>query len=86
MVGGTTLGAAALCAWVTLVAVVGLLAYVIGVMAVAVFVLGAIFLLTFFTSLQGVYVASLFRYATDRKATPGFDAGLLEQAFVPKGR
>src|SRR4029077_14301798 len=84
--GGTSLGAAAVCAWVTLVAIVGLLSYVFGVMAVAVFGVGAIVLMIFFSALQGVYVASLYRYATEGQVAPGFDKALLEQAFVPKKR
>ena len=86
VVGGTTFGAAALCAWVTLVAVTGLLAMVIGVAAVGVFALGAVFLMIFFSALQGVYVASLYRFATDGSVTPGLDASLMRQAFVPKTR
>jgi hypothetical protein len=84
--GGASLGGAAICAWVTLVAIVGLLAYVIGVMAVAVFAVGAIGLMIFFSALQGVYLASLYRYATEGLAPPGFDKALLDHAFVPKGR
>jgi hypothetical protein len=86
VVGGASLGVAALCAWVTLVAIVGLLAYVIGVMTIAVFAVGAIFLMVFFSALQGVYVASLYRYATEGLAPLGFDRMLLDHAFVPKGR
>jgi hypothetical protein len=86
VVGGASLGVAALCAWVTLVAIVGLLAYVIGVMTIAVFAVGAIFLMVFFSALQGVYVASLYRYATEGLAPLGFDRTLLDHAFVPKGR
>jgi hypothetical protein len=84
--GGTTLGAAALCAWVTLVAIVGLLATVVGVMALVVFGVGAILLMIFFSALQGVYVASLYRYAIEGQAPSGFDKTLLDHAFVPKGR
>lgn len=83
-VGGTTLGAAALCAWLTLIAITGLLAMAIGVAAVAVFFTGAVVLMIFFSALQGVFVASLFRYATAGGATPGLDPTLLGQAFVPK--
>lgn len=86
VVGGASLGVAAMCAWVTLVAIVGLLAYVIGIGALFVFGAGAIFLAVFFSALQGVYVASLFRYATDNQAPSGFDGDLLKQAFVLKGR
>jgi hypothetical protein len=85
VVGGTSLGVAAMCAWVTLVAIVGLLAYVgTGMIALVVFGAGAVFLLIFFSALEGVYVASLYRYATEGRASSGFDSNLLEQAFVPK--
>jgi Family of unknown function (DUF6159) len=84
VVGGTSLGMAAVCAWVTLVAVVALLAYVIGVAAVAVLIVGGVFLMIFFSALQGIYVASLFRYATEGPGGSGFDGALLKQAFVPK--
>ncbi|HJZ73842.1 MAG TPA: DUF6159 family protein [Vicinamibacterales bacterium] len=83
VVGGTSLGAAAVCAWVTLVAIVALLAYVIGVAAVAVLLLGAAFLAIFFSALQGIYIASLYRYATDGNPG-GFDDGILKAAFGPK--
>ena len=84
--GGTSLGVAAACAWVTLVAIVGLLASVAGMMALVVFGVGAILLMIFFSALQGVYVASLYRYATEGHATSGFDKAQLDQAFVPKRR
>ena len=86
VVGGTTVGIAALCAWVTLIAVTGLLSMVIGVAAVAVFVAGAILLVILFSALQGIYVASLYRYATEGSAPDGFDKTLLDTAFVPKIR
>ena len=85
VVGGTTLGAAAVCAWLTLVAITGLLAMVIGVAAVAVFAVGAILLMIFFSALQGVFVASLYRFATDG-GSAGLDPALMKQAFVPKTR
>jgi len=86
MVGGVTLGMAAFCGWVTLVAVTGLLAWAgAGIVAcMAVFIPGGLFLIVFFSALQGIYVASLFRYATEGHATSGFDADVLSQAFVPK--
>jgi hypothetical protein len=85
VVGQTTLGAAGVCAWLTLVAVVGLLSLVIGVAAVAVFVVGAAILMVFFSALQGIYVASLYRFATGQ-AGAGLDPTLMRQAFGPKGR
>ena len=84
VVGGTTLGAATVCAWLTLVAITGLLAMAIGVAALAVFFAGAVVLMVFFSALQGVYVASLYRFATGGSATDGLDPTLLRQAFVPK--
>jgi hypothetical protein len=86
VVGGTNLNVAAVCAWVTLVAIVGLLASVVGVMALVVFVVGAILLMIVFSALQGVYVASLYRYATEGLPPSGFDKTLLDRAFVPKTR
>jgi hypothetical protein len=86
VVGGTSLGAAAICAWVTLVAIAGLLSMVIGVIAVGVFLAGAILLMVFFSAMQGIYVASLYRYATEGEVAAGFDTTLFDQAFVPKKR
>lgn len=87
MVGGVGLGTAAACGWVALVASAGLLAYAgAGLFALALFGAGAIFLAVFFSALNGIYVASLYRYAIDGHATGGFDDDLLKQAFVPKHR
>ena len=74
----------AFCAWITLIAVSGLLAMLIGTPALALFAMGAVFLMVFFSALQGVYVASLYRYATDGQTTAGFDRALFDQAFVAK--
>jgi hypothetical protein len=86
VVGETTLGAAAACAWFTLIAVSGLLAMAIGVAALAVFFAGAVALMTFFSALQGVYVASLYGFASGGAVASGLDASLLRQAFRPKNR
>jgi hypothetical protein len=86
VVGGATLGAVAACAWLTLVAISGLLAMAFGMAALAVFFAGAVVLMIFFSALQGVYIASLYRFATAGGATPGLDPTLLGQAFVPKTR
>ena len=86
VVGGTTMGAAAVCAWLTLIAVSGLAAMLVGPFALAVFFAGAVFLMIFFSALQGIYVASLYRFATGDRATSGLDSALLGQAFVPKTR
>jgi len=45
-----------------------------------------VLLMVFFSALQGVYVASLYRFATDGGPTPGLDSTLLGQAFVQKKR
>jgi hypothetical protein len=82
--GGTGIGIAAVCAWLTLIAVVGLLASVVGMVALLLFAVGAVFLMIFFSALQGIYIASLYRYATEGHTTSGFDQALLDQAFVPK--
>ncbi len=58
----------------------------IGIAALAVFAAGAVFLVVFFSALQGVYVASLYRYATEGQTAPGFDKAIFEQAFRPKKR
>lgn len=86
VVGGTTLGAAAACGWVTLVAISGLLAMAVGWPALAVFGIGAVSLMVFFSALQGIYIASLYRFATGGGTTSGFDPSLLGQAFRPKSR
>ena len=36
----------------------------------------------FFSALHGIYVASLYRYATEGAGGSGFDGDLLKQAFV----
>lgn len=85
VVGQTTLGAAGVCAWLTLVAIAGLLSLVVGVAAVAVFAIGAVVLMVFFSALQGIYVASLYRFATGGRGA-GLDPALMRQAFGPKTR
>lgn len=82
--GGISIGVAAVCAWVTLIAFVGLLASVVGVIALAVFAVGALFLSLFFSTLQGIYVAALYRYATEGLVPDGMDKTLFDHAFVPK--
>ena len=86
-----TIGVVAALAWVTLVAVVGLAAWAgAGIIAaLAIFALGAVSLMVFFSTLQGIYLAALYRYAT---AGPGgfasghgFDGELLASTFMPGG-
>lgn len=86
-VGSISLGVAAFCAWVTLVAVVGLLGWAgLGVVALATGAAGALVLAVLFPTLQGVFVASLYRFATVGTAPAGFDGALLSGAFAPKRR
>ena len=82
LAGGVTLTAASICAWVTLFAVSGLVAWITGSpVALVVFFGGAIALSIFFSSLQGIYVATLYRYATEGVVPVGFDSALLHEAF-----
>lgn len=84
MIGGAGLGVAGFFAWLALFAVTGVLALLMVPLAIVFFCLGAVGLIVFFSALQGVYVASLFRYATEGGNTTGFDSSLLQSAFVPK--
>jgi hypothetical protein len=54
--------------------------------ALVVGVIGAVALMVFFSALHGVYVASLYRFATGGGATSGLDPTLLGQTFMPKTR
>jgi hypothetical protein len=84
VVGGTTLGAASMCASLTLIAFAGLAAWVAGPVALGVLAVGAVCLSVFFSALHGIYVASLYRYATEGQVPPGLDRALLDRAFVTK--
>ena len=85
MVGGVSIGAVSLVVWLALFGVVALVAATGAEwLAVAVAAVGAMILVPFFSALQGVYVASLYRYATEGQAPAGFDQGLLAEAFVTK--
>lgn len=81
-VGGITIGVAAFCAWITLVALVGLLAWAgLGTAAFAVGAVGGIFLMVLIPALQGVFVASLYQLATQGTTGGGIDQRLLSGAF-----
>ena len=86
VVGGASLGVAGFCAWVTLVALTGPDRLDCGTNCTRGVLCRGYFLMVLFSALQGVFVASLFRYASGGGTTPGFDNELLEQAFVPKRR
>jgi hypothetical protein len=85
-IGGTVgIGLAALCAWISLAALSALVGLLAGTPAgVVAFIAGAIMLSVFFHTLEGVYLATLWRYATDGWVPAGFSGALLEQAFVSK--
>jgi len=86
-VGSVTLGLAVICAWVTLVAAVGLLAWAgLGVFAFVVGAAGAVAIAVVFPALQGVFVASLYQFATEGRTPAGFDGRLLSEAFAPRDR
>jgi hypothetical protein len=82
MAGGVGLGLAATVGWLVLGAGVFALVRVEAlVAAIAVGVTGAIFLMLFFATLEGIYVASLYRYATEGDVPPGMDKATLKYAF-----
>lgn len=85
--GSFSIGAAAIVGWFSLVAVAGLLAWAGAAgLALLVFFAGAAVLVTLTSALQGVYLASLYRFATSGDAPNGFDRAMLEQAFVDRSR
>jgi hypothetical protein len=85
VVGSAGVGVVAFLAWLTLGLVVMLLFALNAVWAaVIVGVSGGIGLVLFFAALQGVYVASLYRFAVEGKEASGFDHDLMANAFVPK--
>jgi hypothetical protein len=51
---------------------------------VGLFFAGAIVLSIFFSTLNGIYLATLYRYATEGWVPAGFSGELLQQAFVSK--
>jgi len=85
VVGGVSLGAAASCAWITLIAIVGLFVWAgMGLPVVFIGIAAGVLLAIFFSALQGVFLASLYRYATEGHRASGFDADLFSSAFTPK--
>jgi len=87
VVGSTSLGVAAACAWITLVAIVGLFVWAgLGLPVVVVGIAAGVLLAIFFSALQGVFLASLYRYATEGHQSSGYDPDLLSSAFAPKTR
>lgn len=87
MVGSVSIGLIAVMGWILLVAMAGLLTWAgTGWFAIVAFFAGATLLVILTSALQGVYVASLYQYATAGAVAPGFDRDALEQAFVAKRR
>jgi hypothetical protein len=85
MVGNLSIGAAAIVGWVTLVAIAGLIAWAgAGWLALATFFAGAVLLVMLTSALQGVYLASLYRYSVDGSVPTGFDRDTFQYAFLPK--
>jgi|RhiMethySRZTD1v2_1073278.scaffolds.fasta_scaffold05315_8 hypothetical protein len=85
LAGGVTLGLANLCITVPLVVIAVLIGVTIGKAAgIGVFIAGMIALTILFATLQGIYLATLYRYATEGWVPAGFDGDLLRQAFVSK--
>ena len=85
IVGPVTIGLAALAAWLPLAAIAGLVALFVGrVAGIGTFIAGGILLSVFFSTLQGIYLATLYRYATEGWVPAGFSGEMLQQAFVSK--
>jgi len=85
-IGGAGIGLAALFLfWLPLFALVGLVAYAgLTIVAIVIGVLGAAAGVVFFGTLQSVYLASLYRYATVGEAPAGFDGDDFAAAFRTK--
>jgi hypothetical protein len=85
LAGGVTLGLANLVVTIPLAVVALLIAVVVGKTAgIGVFIAGMIVLTIVFAALQGIYLATLYRYATEGWVPAGFDGELLRQAYVSK--
>jgi len=83
--GGATIGLASLVAWLPLMGIAALVGLTLGAPAgVGLFFAGAIVLSIFFSTLNGIYLATLYRYATEGWVPAGFSGELLQQAFVSK--
>jgi hypothetical protein len=84
-VGTIGLGAANFVAWIGLVAVVGAVMWLGAPLAgIAIGVVGGIGLVIMFSALQGVYLASLYQYASGSDQLGGFDREVLSGAFKAK--
>ena len=83
--GNVSIGLISFVVMLPLFLVAALLAAVSPVAAVLVVVPLVAVAGVFFSALQGVFLASVYRYATTGEAAPGYDAKLFASAFRPKG-
>jgi hypothetical protein len=83
-VGTIGLGAASFVAWIGLIVVAGVLIALDPLVGIGIGVAGAIGLVIVFPALQGVYLASLYQYASGSDQLGGFDRDVLASAFQPK--
>lgn len=87
MIGGAGIGLASLLVTLPLAAIcVALAVYVSPWIAIAIGLPGIALSMVFFSALQGVYVAALYRYATTGEAADGFEQDALAGAFQRKAR
>ena len=85
MVGNVGLGLLGLVLFLAVAIPVALLAYAGAVIpAVILGAVGLPLVMVITSSLSGIYLASLYRYATTGEVAPGFDRDVLADAFVPK--
>lgn len=83
--GQVGLGLASFLFLLPVLVVCGLLCYAgLWVVGIVVGVLGVALIIVFFSALQAVFVAALFRYATTGESPEGFDADIVAGAFRPK--
>jgi hypothetical protein len=82
LAGGVTLGFASFATWLGLAGVVALIFWAgLPWVAAGVGIGGALVIVALFSTLDGVYLASLYHYATSGEAPPGFDRDDLSEAF-----
>ena len=82
--GGAGLGLASFFGWIVLIVVCGVVGQFAPAAGFVLFGTGAILLTILFSALNGIYVASLYQYATEGLVAPGFDKWLMKDAFTPK--
>ena len=86
LAGGVTIGMASLCSWVTLIGVAMLLfAAKLAPVAIAFGAIGGLALAAIFPALDGIFIASLYRYATAGPGTSAPEVDELARTFTPTG-